>query len=102
MRVIARQQGMVPGDVEMKGKNCVCNLNEHTDSLNPQLTLKHELSTEDMIFSITPKSIKTDTIASGVRISEINQMIRKIKDKIMVSIRGTVININEKEDSQNR
>lgn len=51
---------------------------------------------------ISPQKIKQDTIIAGVNFPEVNQMIREIKDKIMISIRGTVININEKEDSQNR
>lgn len=51
---------------------------------------------------ISPQKIKQDTIIAGVNFSEVNQMVREIKDKIIISIRGTVININEKEDSQNR
>lgn len=102
MKVIARQQGMVPGDVETRGKNCVCDLNEKTNSLNPQLTLDQEFSPEDIVFTLTPRSIKKDTIAGGIRISEINQKIKELKDRILVSIRGTVINVDEKETTQDR
>lgn len=102
MKVIARQQGMIPGDVKVKGKNCVCNLNENTNSLNPQLTLNQEFHPEDMVFTITPKRIKEETITSGIRISEINQMIRDIKDKVLGLFRGNTIDINEKDNSQNR
>lgn len=100
MKVLARQQGLVPGDISIKGKKCICNLNERTDSLNSLVTIKKDFNMIGQLFSfpITPEKIKNDTIKGGINISEINKKIRQIKEKILGVFTKNTININEQED----